>query len=120
VTNLCLLIIFILLLCLHSGQAYLANSLYEDYYQLLILVTDLSMNPVWRLYLVSLLVLVYQVNLDNSSTQLNNYIFSIDRFTMVPLAQLYKWVYYYDSTYIAEFLITYRDYYYLIRGYGNK
>jgi hypothetical protein len=84
--------------------------LYEDDY-LLLLAADLRMDAALRPHPVSSITFVYLGNAYNSTTRLNDGIFTVHRFSVATSAQLHQSECVFRSYISAEYLTTHRDYY---------
>jgi hypothetical protein len=84
--------------------------LYEDDYLLLLLAADLRMDPALRPRPVSSVAFVYLGNAYNSTTRLNDGIFTVHRFSVATSARLHQSECVFRFYVSAEYLTTHRDY----------
>jgi hypothetical protein len=89
-TNLRLPITFPSSLPLHSVEPGYGDDVYEADYLLLFHAADLSMDPVLRPRPVSSVAFAYLGNAYNSTTRLNDGIFTVHRFSIVTSARLHQ------------------------------
>jgi hypothetical protein len=85
--------------------------LYEDEYLLLLLAADLRMDPALRPRPVSSVASAYFGNAYNSTTRLNDGIFTVHRFSVATSARLHKSERVFRFYVTVQYLTTHRDYY---------
>jgi hypothetical protein len=87
------------------------DDVYEADYLLPFLAADLRMDPALRPRPVSSVAFAYLGNTHNSTTLLNDSIFTVHRFSAATSARLQQSESVFGCTYTAEYLTTHRDYY---------
>jgi hypothetical protein len=86
--------------------------LFEDDYLFLPPAADSRMDPELRPRPASPVAFASSVTFYNSTTRLNDGIFTVHRFSVATSARLRKSVFF-DSTYTAEYLTTHRDFFFI-------